>query len=168
MMSECPIVLVDTNVWLDHFLCRQRDGQNVDDFVRYARMHSANIVYPVHIVKDVFFFIQKELKDDARKNGRLTESSANAIREVAWACVRAMRETATAVAADESDVFEACRLRDLHEDLEDNLVLAAAERAHVDMIVTSDQQLLKKSPVPALAPSDAVKALKASRWGRRA
>ena len=33
-------------------------------------------------------------------------------------------------------------------------VLAAAERAHVDYLVTSDRQLIQKATVPALAPKD--------------
>jgi hypothetical protein len=51
--------------------------------------------------------------------------------------------------------------RGLNEDLEDNFVLAAFERAHVDYLVTSDCQLRQKATVPALAPKDMTALLEA-------
>ena len=51
--------------------------------------------------------------------------------------------------------------RCLHEDYEDNLVVAAAKRAHADCLVTNDQNLLKHSPVAALSCTDALAYLQA-------
>ena len=68
-----------------------------------------------------------------------------------------MRERATAIGADESDVWLACRYLPFNNDLEDNFVLAAAERAQVDYIVTNDETLIRKSTVPAFTPEDASK-----------
>jgi len=58
------------------------------------------------------------------------------------------------VGADEADVWLAAKYRALNEDLEDNLVLAAANRAKADYLITNDTQLIAKSPVPALTPRD--------------
>lgn len=50
--------------------------------------------------------------------------------------------------------------RCLHEDYEDNLVVAA-QRAHADCLATNDQNLLKHSPVAALSCTDALTYLQA-------
>ena len=49
-----------------------------------------------------------------------------------------------------------------YDDFEDNFILAAAERAKVDFLVTSDQSLLRKATVAALSPQDMLAVLKAS------
>ena len=75
--------------------------------------------------------------------------AACAAGEVAWSCLSVMDEIATAVACDQADVWMARKQRCLHEDYEDNLVVAAAQRACADCLVTNDQNLLKHSPVAA-------------------
>lgn len=67
-----------------------------------------------------------------------------------------MREIATAVGADDSDLWLACKYKPILGDLEDNLVLASAERAQVDFIVTGDEQLIRKSTRNAYMPADAL------------
>lgn len=115
------------------------------------------LLYPVHAIKDVFYTIQSQLKHQERaERGALSESAVLAIREIAWDCVRNMSENATAVGADGSDVWLAMKLRSIHNDLEDNLVLAAAQRARVDMLVTNDERLILKATVPAHTPADAL------------
>ena len=59
-----------------------------------------------------------------------------------------MRKQATAVGADESDLWTACNLRSVHNDLEDNLVVAAAQRADATYLVTNDEALIKHAPSP--------------------
>ena len=73
-----------------------------------------------------------------------------------------MRKQATAVGADESDLWTACNLRSVHNDLEDNLVVAAAQRADATYLFTNDEALIKHAPVAALAPADALALLKAT------
>ena len=164
-MRPDPILLVDTNVWADHYLYRLHGSSDAREFMRCVRSEGVNIVYPIHVLKDVFYIVQREMKSAAREEGRLTESAARAIREIAWSCVENMREMATAIAADDSDAFMACKYRALLDDLEDDLVLAAAKRAHADLLVTNDKQLRRRAPIPVLAPADAVQALKTARWG---
>ena len=65
-----------------------------------------------------------------------------------------MDEIATAVGADSSDVWLARKYQRVHEDFEDCLVLAAARRAKVDFLVTSDDALLQHAPVAALSVDD--------------
>jgi predicted nucleic acid-binding protein len=86
----------------------------------------------------------------------LTQEDAAMVNELAWGCVQNMREVATAVGLDDSDLWIACKYKSLSTDLEDNVVLAAAQRAKVDHLVTFDQDLIRKAPVSALLPSDMV------------
>ena len=150
------IVLVDTSVWLDNYIPERPGFASSRAFLKQARVAGLQLVYPVHILKDVFFLLQATYKQLARERGELSSSDAIAIRELAWACVENMRSLATAVGADESDAWTACRYRQLTGDLEDNFVIAAAQRANVDYLVKNDVQLIKNAPVVALAPEAAL------------
>jgi len=90
------------------------------------------------------------------------ESDATAIQEIAWSCIDNLSEIATAVGVDQSDIWLARKSRTFNGDFEDNLVLAAARRASVDFIVTSDLVLLKKATVAALTPQDMLAFLQTS------
>ena len=70
------------------------------------------------------------------------------------------------VTADASDVWLARTHRQVHADFEDNLVVAAAQRAKADFLITNDEQLLKHAPVAALSVADAIKVLEADASSR--
>ena len=160
-MRENPIALVDTNVWLDNFLPDRPNSVQSRTFIMQARTEGVQLTYPVHCLKDIFFIIQAHLKQLARGQGQLKDADSLAIQEIAWACIENMREFATAIGADESDAWKACKYRLLTNDLEDCFVLAAAERVPVDFLVTNDQRLLRKSTVNAFTPEDALLVLQA-------
>lgn len=128
-----------------------------------ARSCGAHLTYPIHSLNDFFSFMQSHLKKDAHGEGKTPEAEAEAIRETAWACVEHLRTFATAIAADESDAWRACKYRALTNDLEDNFVLAAAERVPVDFMVANDQRLLRKATVNAYSHVDAALMLLATR-----
>jgi len=162
MNRQYPIALVDTNVWLDNWLPDRPGSNHARLFLNEARTQEIQLTYPVHSLPDFFYLLQAHLKREVRKSGKLTETDALAIREIAWACVDNLRETATAIAADESDAWRACKYRALTGDLEDNFVLAAAERVPVDFIVTNDHELIRKSTINAYTPADATLMLRAT------
>ena len=115
-----------------------------------------DLLYPVHIIPDVFYLAFIDVKRLLRGQGS-DELVAQAARTTAWEYVNSMREIATAVAADNSDVWLASKWESLHGDIEDNLVLAAAKRAQADYVVTSDRQLLSHAAlagVAAISPED--------------
>lgn len=115
-----------------------------------------DLLYPVHIIPDVFYLAFIDVKRLLRGQGS-DELVAQAARTTAWEYVNSMREIATAVAADNSDVWLASKWESLHGDIEDNLVLAAAKRAQADYVVTSDRQLLSHAAlagVAAVSPED--------------
>lgn len=146
-------ILVDTNVWIDAFLGHRSGHDAAMAFLAAAQMASAQLVYPVGALQDVFAILVMELKRKTREVGEIDETAMNVIRRVAWSCVDTLREGATAVGADESDAWLACKYRKLNWDLEDNMVLAAAKRAEVDYLVTSDRVLLAKANVAAMTPA---------------
>lgn len=162
MASRQPSLLVDTNVWLDYFLPKRPGHAEALSFVSFAREHNHPLLYPAAIVKDVFYLTANALKRDIRnESGMLNEHDAATATEIAWGCVRSIREQATAVGTDESDLWKACALHSIHNDLEDNLIVAAAQRANASYLVTNDEGLIKHAPVAALTPKDALALLQA-------
>ena len=156
-----PTLVVDTNVWLGNFIRTRDNSVSARAFFDQALDAEASLFYPASIAKDVFYVAEKTAKELTRKQtGGLTASDAAVARALAWSFLEAMREMGTAVGCDEADIWLACKLRGLHSDFEDNLVLAAAERAHADFIVTDDEQLLRKATVPAKTSSDMAELLK--------
>ena len=115
-----------------------------------------DLLYPVHIIPDVFYLAFIDVKRLLCGQGS-DELVAKAARSTAWEYVNGMQEIATAVGADNSDVWLASKWESLHGDIEDNLVLAAAKRAQADYVVTSDRQLWSHAAlagVAAVSPED--------------
>ena len=153
--AAAAMLLLDTNVWLDNYIPTRPGHETARRLLRHARDNDVRLVYAVGTIKDVFYLVASHFKNDVRASGSTVgEAEALVAKELAWSCIDNMRELACAVGADESDVWLASKYRSLHEDLEDNLVLAAAERAGVAYLVTNDQTLIGKSTVAALAPAD--------------
>lgn len=156
MNSPARRILVDTNVWVDNYVSTRPSSPDAQAFFDSAFAAGVELLYPVHSLKDVYYLIGAYLKRQARSlDTELTEQKVRAISELAWGAAKNMHENATAVGADESDAWKALKYRTLTNDLEDSFVLAAAERAQVDMLVTSDVKLIAKATVPAHTPADA-------------
>ena len=163
MNREFPIALVDTNVWLDNYLGQRPHAKESRQFIDTARQCGVQLAYAIHALHDFFYIVQIELKRSSPTEGPATQSEVLAAREAAWACVESLRGMATAIGADESDAWRACKYRALNNDLEDNFVLAAAERVPVDFLVTNDFDLIQKSTVNAYTPANATLMLQATR-----
>lgn len=149
-------MLIDTNVWLDYFVPGRKGREQASDLFLLAARKNYELLYPVRILADVFYIVSENNKQFLRKHyGELDEDAAQSARSVAWDCVVKMSEIATAVGADVADVWYALKLRSLSEDLEDNFVLAAAERVHPSLLVTNDKQLLQHAPTTVLSVEDA-------------
>lgn len=155
-------MLVDSNVWIDAFVPMANGHEEAKRFLVMAQASDNLLLYPARILPDVFYKVRMHFKHWMRGTTLWAgDVSARACRDHAWDCIKDMDEIATAVGLDGSDVWKAIKLRGLNEDLEDNFVLAAAERAHVDYLVTSDRQLIQKATVPALTPGDMTALLEA-------
>lgn len=160
-MSHPTSMLLDTNVWLDAFLPERIPLSSARRLISLAQRQDVSILYPVHIVPDVFYLSFIDVKRLLRGQGA-DEVVAAAARTTAWEYVNTMRDIATAVGADQADVWLACRQEHLHDDVEDNLVLAAMARSGAEYLVTSDRRLLAHAPlasVAAVTPEDMIRVL---------
>lgn len=150
-----PALLIDTNVWLD-IEYGERGGWPTE-FLIAARMADARLGIAAHSLKDVYYLIQRKIKlDDQRAGGVDPQRSAAAARAAAWAVVEHILEVVEVVGSDYLDAHLATKQRRIHDDYEDDLVIAAAMRMKADLLVTSDQALLKHAPIAALTPQDAI------------
>lgn len=148
-------LLIDTNVWVDNYCADHTNSAAARACIHKAHALGHTLVYPAGCIKDVFYVLGHEFRRMAvAANDALGEKESLSAREAVWGCVNNICELATAVGVDEADVWLARKQRRLTEDLEDNLVLAAARRAQADYLVTSDRALIQHATVAALTPED--------------
>ena len=159
MMNPVPsMLLLGTCVWLDNYLGDRPGSAAARTLVTAALERGITLLYAVAAVKDVHYIVAQALKRERRAQGETTtEANSLADDQVAWACIENMGEIATAIGADASDVWLAEKYRTLHRDIEDNLVIAAAQRAKADILVTDDLDLIRHAPVCAMTPEDTLK-----------
>lgn len=151
------LLLVDTNVWMCNYVPMRVGHDDAREFLRVAWENNAKLLYPAPVLKDVFNLLGLEYKRQIKaEKGEVNQADAAIVNELAWGCVQNMRDMATAVAIDDSDLWLACKYKVLSPDLEDNIVLAAAQRCKADCLVTFNQDLIRKAPVPAMLPTDVI------------
>lgn len=149
-------ILVDTCVWVDNYLGFRLGHADAATLISRADELGISLLYAVTTAKDTYYMIGHVLKARVRHGGaELTSGDAVAIDEIAWACLANMEEIATAVGLDASDVWLAKKLKAVHGDFEDNVIIAAARRAQADYLVTNDATLLRDAPIAALSAADA-------------
>lgn len=154
-------IVLDTNVWIDFYLGERKGNKTSTELLTFASENNVTVAYPVTQIGNVFYLINLYFKSQIRKEkGEISEKDANIAKEFAWACINHLQENAFAIRADQSDVWLSCKYRTSHDDLEDNLALAAAERAKSMIFVTSDEKLLRHATVCAKTPKDALAMLK--------
>lgn len=161
MTSGQPVLLLDTNIWIDNYLENREGCTAARELIAYADKNCLALAYAATSSKDVFYLIKSELKREIRETtGSVSEAHAIACSTLAWACVANMSEIAVSLPVGEAQIWLAQHYRDLHEDYEDDLVLAAAEASKVDYFVTNDKNLLGKSSAPTFLCSDMLAYLK--------
>lgn len=163
MPSNPPILLLDTNVWLDLFLPHRPGGPAAAELIEAAEASGASLAYPSHALLDVYQKVRSDNKRWIRQSRPLTETDALAIKRMAWDFVDIMRRIATAISCDLNDVDLACTFRDGHDDLENDLVLAACQRAHANYLVTTDARLASHAPLEAKSPQGMTELLRSGR-----
>ena len=159
MPTNPPILLIDTNVWLDYFIPSRDEDGIAARLLDEALARDTPLVFSAQAALDVYQRVRIENKRWVGAGGAVSETWAVAIKRLAWDCVNEMRERATPIPVDSSDLYLACKFRDLHDDLEDDLVLAACERSKANYLVTSDRKLLLHAPIDARTPSQMLELL---------
>lgn len=154
-MKAQSTLLLDTNYWLDLFLPDRPGYVDAAKFIEYAIVHDLNLVYAGVSAKDVFYIVQRRLKQMAvEEEGELSQEAAIASNESAWACVNYMTEWAAAAPVGEAQIWFAQRFKKIHSDFEDDLIIGVLETCKADYLVTSDRNLAKKAPVGAFSPKE--------------
>lgn len=162
MMTMPQNLLLDTNVWIENYIGERSDLTESRRLIDFCLDRQINLFVSIPSLKDIYYDIGRYLKAKARSEGvEVTETFAAGVEQVAWGSIRNLMEQAVAVPVDLSDLWEARCFYELHHDFEDDLVLAAARRANVDFLITSDKKLLAKAVVPTLSPSDMLTLLEA-------
>lgn len=161
MQNQQLRILLDTNVWLDRYVPHRPGADVANALLSRCVEDDVIALYPLRSIGDVFWQVTKNNELWVKESkGQISEAYAHAINAMAWDCVTNMQEIAMAVGAEYTDVWRATKYREIHSDFEDNMVLAAAERAKVDYLVTSDRQLIEKATVCALTPEDMLTVLR--------
>lgn len=155
-----PLLLLDTNIWLDYYMADRRRHDAAFALVDALLSHEIDPLFAVTSIKDVFYLVQLGFNRAARSSlepeEALSESQLLAARECAWSCASHMQKIAFAVGLDASDIACAMRQKNIHPDLEDDLVIAAMVCSRADLLVTNDDKLLRHCPVAALDARDAL------------
>jgi predicted nucleic acid-binding protein len=156
-MNKFKSLLLDTNVWIDNYFPHRKNHDAACKFIDNAIRLECNIFYAIGSLKDIFYLSDKYFKYEVRKvKGELNEDDAAAANEMAWGIIRNMNSIATGIAIDTTDIYLADKMKNIHSDFEDNLVLAAASRASVDLLVTQDKQLINHGTCLAKNINDAL------------
>lgn len=156
-MNKQPSLLFDTNIWLDLYLGSRKGHKDAMALYETSKNAGANILSALVSLKDVYYLVDISLKREAANEGGLSKADTDAIHALAWACIENMMECSAPIGADLSDAWHASKLRRIHGDFEDDLIIAAAQRANCDYLVTNDKRLLGHAPVAALSCKDALK-----------
>lgn len=118
-------------------------------------------------LKDVYYLVGTALKRMQRfATGTFTKTDALACNKIAWRCVRQAMSSVVVANTGQTECLNAFVCRSVHNEFEDNLVLATARSLKVDDLVTGDEHLALHSPVGALSPMDTANLLEAERPSR--
>lgn len=152
-MREHPLIMVDTNVWVDLYVPGRPNRETSLAFFEAAKHRGVELVFTLEIARAVFHIISHEAKRWVRESkGELSEAHARAISDHAWDFVSDMQEYGTPVGTSTPDLWMATKLRDQHPEIEDNLIVATCMRIDTDYLVTNDAKLIRHCPVAAVDP----------------
>lgn len=154
MMRPLSLIL-DTNIWMDLYFPNRSHHVASYQMVLAAQEKEAELYYSPHSIIDLFYLANSEQKNLLRNDGgELTESFALGANEIAWGCIQNIYEIGAPVPITAPILSKALRMKSVHSDFEDDVLLAATQLANLDFLVTNDQKLLTKGIVPSLSAED--------------
>lgn len=154
-------VLVDTNVWLGYLVGEEPVCSEVKRMLEACCRHDVELFYAPTTLKDLFYLLPRVVKRrDAQTE---TDSAADvSLLPAAWACVRLVADLATAAPLTSVECELGWTLRGTHSDLEDNLVVAAAETCGAAYLVTYDKALSRHYAPACIQPEQLARLLESS------
>lgn len=154
-------LLLDTNVLVDYYLGREPGCSACARIIELA--NGTHAIYAAAVsLKDLYYVVGATLKRANRQeNGILQQADAEACNQIAWSCVRQAMVFVVVANTGKSECLDAFVYRAVHDDFEDNLILATARSIHADFLVTGDEKLALHSPVGALSAQSMARLLAA-------
>ena len=150
-------LLLDTCIWVNAQFGDSAGHKDALDLITAAYDQGVRLGIAPHSLSNVFYITHRHLKRLAAESASgLTEGLALAAKEAAWGVVDNIMEYAEVVGSDVSDAHIAALHKRVHNDFEDNLVMAAARRMDADLIVTDDLAFIRHCPLPAMSAHDAL------------
>lgn len=155
-------VLLDTNILIHYSLGDEPECSHYKTLLEHALDGKIVLYVSSHSLKDVYYNIALVLKRQERiETGGLSETSAAAANEAAWGAIRLLGKHLHIVPMGRSEHEHAFVFKNIHNDYEDDLQLAAAYAAKANLLITNDVKLKGHSPVAALSSEEAVTLLNA-------
>lgn len=143
-------LVFDTNILLDYYIPTRDTEDNTKSLIDLTFENNLTCLVPSNIANDFFYIAIRELKErkliDDFKMGK----------KLAWAFFEHLSKLVSYIGCDESDIFVAEKMRNINDDLEDNLIAASVIRADANYLVTNDKSLLKKQLVPTKTPKQII------------
>lgn len=146
---------MDTNVLMNYFLGKEpmaTDCRRIID----ASAEAPHALYVSSLsMKDLGYLLGMSLKRMERlEKGSVSPASAAAASEISWACLKHVLGFAQIVPVGGNECLDSFTYRPLHDDFEDDLLVAAAIASGADFLVTEDTRLRAHAPIACLSTAD--------------
>ncbi|KAB8289910.1 type II toxin-antitoxin system VapC family toxin [Bifidobacterium avesanii] len=149
-------VMCDTNVLIYYMLCTPPFFLRVFDLFNLCAQQNIRMVCTALSLKDVFYITPGRFRDRYMEDeSELVKSFAsNMLPRVARTSVSQLRKMMAVLPVGDDECAAAEGLYGRHPDFEDNLLVAAAQRAGVRYMATYDKQLIRHFPELCMRPED--------------
>lgn len=149
-MRKGPVrYLFDTNIWLYYFLGEDVYKHEIMDLIASGQDDGVDILFTPTTAKDLFYVLPRAL----RRAGAIGPDET--MGSIAWSCLERMFELATPAPQSAAECHIARMLQPAISDFEDAMIIASAETAGADYIVTLDKELLRDMPEVCVDPARA-------------
>ena len=136
------IILIDTNIILDHLIPRQPFVDFADDILRLCFDQKCNGYIAAHSVTNIFYILRRQFSVSERKKMLLD-----------------LCEFIEVAGIQKKQIIDALVNEDF-DDLEDRLQAECAVMINADYIVTRNIADFSASPVPTILPEDFLQKVK--------
>ena len=133
------VILIDTNIILDHFIARHPFVDAADDILRLCFEQKCSGYISVHTVTNIFYILRRQFSASERKK-MLIE----------------LCEFIEVAGIQKRQIIDALVNEDFN-DLEDRLQVECARSVNADYIITRDITDFSASPIPAILPGEFLK-----------
>ena len=130
------VILIDTNVILDHLISRQPFMDNAGNILRLCFLQKCSGYIAVHSITNIFYILRRQFSAEKRKK-MLIE----------------LCEFIEVVGIEKKQIIDALSGENFN-DIEDGLQAECAKMVNADYIVTRNTIDFSASPIPAILPED--------------